>query len=152
MVAAARDIHALHVAAGVLQDEAGRVLIAQRPAKGHMGGAWEFPGGKIESGETPLEGLVRELAEELSVQVLVARHLTRYQHDYGDHRIKLYVWKVLEWQGEPRGVEGQPLRWLRLDELMQAGLLPADESIVELLMDAAAINEVAHPTLCRIAG
>ena len=144
MLAAAGDPIVLHVAAGVLQDDSGRVLIAQRAAGAHMGGAWEFPGGKIDTGETPLQGLVRELQEELSVTVRYARHLVHYSHDYPDRRVHLYVWKVLDWSDAPRGIEGQALQWVLPAELMQAGLLPADERVAELLMRTAAVNDLSR--------
>jgi len=133
----------LHVAAGVLQDNRGRVLIAQRPDSGHMGGAWEFPGGKIDTGETPLQGLARELREELSVDVRYVRHLIRYAHDYPDRRVHLYVWKVLVWRDVPRGAEGQSLQWVEPAALMRTGLLPADERIAELLMSSVKLNELS---------
>ena len=123
----------LHVAAGVFQNDAGEVLIARRPDGVYMAGAWEFPGGKIAAGETPLQGLVRELDEELAVRVDCARHLVRFSHDYADRRVHLYVWKVMAWEGEPRGAEGQSLKWARPAELMEAGLLPADAVIVDAL-------------------
>jgi 8-oxo-dGTP diphosphatase len=141
MITAVDDRMVLHVAAGVLQDRLGRVLIAQRPDDAHMGGAWEFPGGKIHSGETPLQGLVRELQEELAIHVGYARHLIRYYHDYPDRQVHLYVWKVLDWRDEPSGVEGQALQWVKPAALMQAGLLPADERIASLLLESSAINE-----------
>jgi len=130
----------MHVAAGVLQDDQGRVLVAQRPAGKAQAGAWEFPGGKVAAGETPLQGLVRELAEELGVAVCLARHLVRYSHDYPDKRVHLYIWKVLLWHGQPTGVEGQPLAWLNTRDLMAHGLLPADERIVELLLADNPVN------------
>ena len=123
----------LHVAAGVLENEAGQVLVAQRPAGGHMAGAWEFPGGKIAPGESYVQGLVRELDEELGIQVRYVRHLTRLTHDYPDRRVHLYVWKVLAWSGQPHGAEGQAVQWLPPAALMAAGLLPADAGIVGLL-------------------
>mgnify|MGYP001825679770 CR=1 FL=1 len=137
----AGDRTVLHVAAGVLQDRHGRVLIARRPSSAHMGGAWEFPGGKIDSGETPLQGLVRELQEELSVTVRYARYLVHYAHDYPDRRVYLYVWKVLDWRNDPRGAEGQPLQWVAPENLMQSGLLPADERVAKLLTRRVAVNE-----------
>jgi len=123
----------LEVAAGVLQQATGRVLIAQRPASKHAGGAWEFPGGKLEPGESPRAGLERELREELGIQVLEAQSLMDYSHCYPDREIHLHVFRVTRWSGEPVGLEDQPLRWMAVGELLQAGLLPADEPIVQAL-------------------
>lgn len=130
----------IHVAVGVLRDEQNRILIAQRPPSAPFAGAWEFPGGKIGSDEAPLQGLVRELREELNVQVRYARHLVRYYHTDKQRRIYLYVWHVLAWIGELRGVEGQVLQWLPADQLMVEGLLSADEHIVNCLLRPNAVN------------
>jgi 8-oxo-dGTP diphosphatase len=130
----------LHVAAGVLQDTGGRVLVAQRQDGKPMAGAWEFPGGKISSGETPLQGLVRELQEELGIGVRYARHLLRYSHQYPERLVHLYVWKVLDWQGDVTGEEGQALKWVYPADLMQAGLLVADEPVAHFLQQAAPVN------------
>jgi 8-oxo-dGTP diphosphatase len=131
----------LHVAAGVLQDDCGRVLIAQRPEAGHMGGAWEFPGGKIAPGELPVHGMIRELREELAIETHYLRHLTRYSHQYADRLVHLYVWKILGWDGEPVGAEGQPLRWVKPADLVDVGLLAADEAIASLLVKDVALNQ-----------
>jgi 8-oxo-dGTP diphosphatase len=130
----------IHVAAGVLRDQENRILITQRPPSVPLAGAWEFPGGKIGIGESPLQGLVRELNEELNVQVLYARHLTRYSHTDHERRIYLYVWHVIDWAGQPSGAEGQVLRWLPVDQLMVEGLLPADKRIVDCLLQPTAVN------------
>jgi 8-oxo-dGTP diphosphatase len=137
------QIPELQVAAGVLLDGEGQALIAQRAPDSHMGGAWEFPGGKIAAGETSLEGLVRELQEELAIRVQYARHLLRFSHHYPDRTVHLHVWQVLTWDGDPAGVEGQPLRWVALEELLNEGLLPADEQIVTALQSPAAVNKLA---------
>lgn len=131
------------MAAGVLQDQSGRILIAQRPPSAPLAGAWEFPGGKLDGAETPLQGLVRELREELHIDVLYARHLVRYNHAEHGPRVRLYVWRVLRWRGEPRGAEGQALRWLQAGELLAAGLLRADEPIVNCLLQPVAVNTCA---------
>ena len=131
------------MAAGVLRGSDGTVLVAQRPAGKPQAGAWEFPGGKIAPGETPLAGLVRELQEELGIRVSLARHLVRYSHDYPDKRVHLYVWQVPVWAGELRGAEGQPLAWVAVDDLLERGLLPADKHIVELLQADSAVNTIA---------
>jgi 8-oxo-dGTP diphosphatase len=137
---AATTAYDLHVAAGVLIDLQGRILIAQRPRGVPFAGAWEFPGGKIGAAELPLQALVRELDEELNVRVRYARHLVRYSHIDEGRRIYLYVWRVLKWLGEPSGAEGQALRWLPVHELMVEGLLPADEHIVNCLSRTVAVN------------
>lgn len=139
-VAAAPSLPEIHVAVGVLTRADGNVLVAQRPTDKPQGGAWEFPGGKIAAVETPLAGLTRELHEELGIRVTLARHMMRYSHDYPDKRVHLYVWKVLRWAGVPQGVEGQPLAWVAVDELLAHGLLPADRQIVELLQAPVAVN------------
>lgn len=122
------------VAAGILRDARGRVLIARRPDDAHAGGHWEFPGGKIAAGETPEQGLVRELGEELGVRVLKARPLVRCSHRYPDREVLLHAFVVEDYEGEPRGLESQPLRWVVSAELQEAGILPADLPIVAALL------------------
>jgi 8-oxo-dGTP diphosphatase len=138
-----RTSREIHVAAGVLRDNIGNVLIAQRPAGKSLSGEWEFPGGKLLNGELPLQGLVRELREELGIDVKVARHLMRYPHDYPDQRVHLYVWAIDVWAGAPQGLEGQPLKWLKPSQLIAQGLLPADRPIASLLQTKVAVNETA---------
>ena len=122
---------------GVLADAQGRVLINQRRSGTHLEGFWEFPGGKLNPGEDPRVGLARELAEELGVTVLDAEPLLTLRHDYPGQRVRLDVWRVTRYLGEPSSVEGQPLRWLKPADLSQAGLLPADAPIVETLLSQA---------------
>lgn len=123
----------LAVAAGVLHDAAGRVLIAQRTAGRHEAGFWEFPGGKLAAGEAPMAGLARELAEELGVAVHAAEPLIELTHDYPDRRVVLHVFRVTRWTGEPAGLEGQPLRWVAVEQLATAGILPADQPVIAAL-------------------
>jgi 8-oxo-dGTP diphosphatase len=121
------------VAAGILRDAAGRILIAQRPAGGHVGGFWEFPGGKLNPGESPAEALVRELREEIGVHVEAATPFMAYRHDYPERSVELHVFMVERYAGDPRGVEGQPLRWVTVADFPSAGLLEADVPIAEQL-------------------
>jgi len=123
----------IRVAAGVIEDAHGRVLIARRPQAAHAGGYWEFPGGKITGDETPVEGLVRELREELGIVVEAATPVTSYRHTYPERVVELHVFRVLGYAGEPRAMEGQPLRWVAIAELGGADLLPADRPIIEAL-------------------
>jgi len=143
---------AIHVAAGVLRDSEGRILLAQRPPSAPLAGAWEFPGGKIDPWESPLQGLVRELDEELDIRVRYARHLARYCHTEHARPTYLYVWHVLDWVGEPQGAEGQVLRWLPVDQLMVEGLLPADERIVMCLMRDAPVNRSVNFSAATVGG
>jgi 8-oxo-dGTP diphosphatase len=135
------QIPVLHVAAGVLFNDQSHVLIGQRAPGSHMAGSWEFPGGKIVAGETSLEGLVRELQEELAIQAQYVRHLLYFSHHYPDRTVHLHVWLVLSWEGNPKGVEGQPLRWVASDMLLDQGLLPADTKIVTSLQKHTEINQ-----------
>ncbi len=101
----------LHVAVGVILDAEGRILISKRADEVHQGGLWEFPGGKVEGRETVLDALGRELHEELGIVVRSAQPLLEVCHDYGDKSVRLDVWRVDAFDGEPKGREGQPLRW-----------------------------------------
>jgi 8-oxo-dGTP diphosphatase len=121
---------------GLIEDGHGRWLINQRPAGKEMAGAWEFPGGKVGSGEEPLVALHRELHEELGIEVTAAEPLLTLEHDYPEKRVKLDVWRVLAYDGTPEPRERQVLRWVATAELAEAGLLPADRPIVDALLAA----------------
>jgi 8-oxo-dGTP diphosphatase len=129
----------IHVVAGALFDNEGRVLIAQRPPGKHMAGGWEFPGGKLEPDEPPLAGLKRELREELSIEVLDAVPLIAYEHAYEDRRVFLDLWLVSLFSGEPKSQEGQPLQWVAIEELETVGLLEADRPMIPALRSARRI-------------
>lgn len=128
----------IHVACGVLVDGAGRVLLAQRPEGKIAAGWWEFPGGKIETGEGALDALTRELAEELGVVVRAAEPLIRFRHHYSNRTVVLDTWRVTAFDGEPRGCEGQTLRWLAVPDFDQVSpLLPTVTPIGLALRQAA---------------
>jgi 8-oxo-dGTP diphosphatase len=122
----------IHVVAGALCDQ-GNVLIAQRPPGKHMAGGWEFPGGKLDSGEESLAGLKRELKEELNVDVHSAELVDKCAHNYPDRRILLELWAVTHYEGIPASNEGQAIKWVAIDTLHQVGMLPADEPLVKAL-------------------
>jgi 8-oxo-dGTP diphosphatase len=124
---------AMHVVAGVLRDDRGRVLIAQRPPGKHLAGWWEFPGGKVAPGEAAEQALARELAEELGVELRRCHPLLQVRHDYSDRVIDLDVFVVDDYAGEPAGREAQALKWIAAGELGEQALLPADRPIVEAL-------------------
>ena len=123
----------MHVMAGVLLDGAGRVLLAQRPADKHLAGFWEFPGGKLEAGETPLAALARELLEELGIHVRAAEPLIRLPWRYGERELLLDAWRVSSWRGDPRSLEAQPLQWLLPASVDPMILAPADRVILAAL-------------------
>jgi 8-oxo-dGTP diphosphatase len=133
----------ISVAAGVLLDRDGRALIAQRPGGAHQEGWWEFPGGKIRADETPLQGLVRELSEEIGIEVRSADELLTYDHEYPDRIVRLHVWRVTDYAGRPSGMENQPLRWVAIGDLMVEDLLPADEPIVAALQQMVSSNSTS---------
>jgi len=121
--------------AGVLCDARDRVLLAQRPPGKHLAGLWEFPGGKLEAGESPQHALVRELREELGVQI-EPRHgipLIRIPWQYGERGLLLDAWQFTQWQGEPRSLEGQALQWQAPHDIALAPLAPADRPILQAL-------------------
>lgn len=121
------------VAAGVVYDAEGRVLLAQRPPGSHQENWWEFPGGKLEVGETPHVALERELQEELGIRVLASRPLMSIRHQYSDREVHLLVREVLRYQGEPYGAESQELAWVGAQELQQWEILPADKPVLRAL-------------------
>ena len=123
----------VHVAAAVLRDARGRILLARRTAGRDLAGAWEFPGGKVEPGESPREALDRELHEELGIRVLDAVPLVAVPQAYPDKRIVLDVYTVDSYDGTPRGRERQALAWSPLEKLHGYPMPPADRPVVSVL-------------------
>lgn len=109
----------IHVVAAVIRGGDGRILIARRADSQHQGGLWEFPGGKVEAGESVEAALARELREELGIEVSGSRPLIKISHDYPDKQILLDVREVDAFSGEPHGAEGQPLEWVAPRDLHQ---------------------------------
>lgn len=128
-----RQIPVIEVAAGALVRADGRVLLCERPAGRPLAGFWEFPGGKLESGESPIAALERELAEELGLRAPQSRPLIHLVHDYPDKRVVLHVRCVEAWQGEPQPLEGQRLAWVFPCDMPDRQLLPANRPIVTAL-------------------
>ncbi|MEN9705112.1 MAG: hypothetical protein RLZZ393_991 [Pseudomonadota bacterium] len=131
----------LRVVAATLVDREGRVLIAQRPPGKWQAGRWEFPGGKVEPGETEADAVRRELAEELGVQVHAAEWLAEFRHDYPDRSVSIGLWLVLRHDGVPRGLDGQALRWVDAPRLPACDLLEADLPMLPVLRAALGIVE-----------
>lgn len=122
--------NAIHVAAAVIRNGAGDIFISLRPDHVHQGGLWEFPGGKVESGESVYEALVREIHEENGIVVQQARPLITVDHQYPDKRVILDVWEVSDFTGTAHGREGQTCRWVRPYELNDYSFPAANRPIV----------------------
>jgi 8-oxo-dGTP diphosphatase len=128
----------IHVAVGVIRNTNGEILIALRHSDSHQGGLWEFPGGKVEPNETVQVALARELEEELGIAVQSSdcQPIIEIQHDYGDKQVLLDVWWVSDFDGEPSGREGQPLRWVAVSELADYAFPAANAPIVKAIQQA----------------
>ena len=124
-----------YVVAAALVDVDGRVLVAERPPDKSLAGLWEFPGGKIESGETPEGALVRELAEELGIDTSASCLAPAgfASHAYADFQLVLLLFACRKWRGTPHGRDGQGLRWCRVPELFALDMPPADRPLLGLL-------------------
>ncbi len=127
----------LLVSAVALIDADGRVLLAQRPPGKSMAGLWEFPGGKVEEGETPEAALIRELREELGIdtQASCLAPLTFASHAYESFHLLMPLFACRRWQGTPRAQEGQALAWVRARSLGDYPMPPADLPLVPILRD-----------------
>ncbi len=131
------DLETVLVVAVALVDVDGRVLIAERPEGKAMAGLWEFPGGKVEDGETPERALIRELKEELSIDVTEAclAPFTFASHIYDDFHLLIPLYLCRRWDGMVHPREGQRVRWLRPLDLRDVAMPPADAPLVAMLKD-----------------
>lgn len=127
------------VVAAALTDAEARVLVARRPAGKQHGGLWEFPGGKVESGETPKAALVRELHEELGIEINPAA-LTpiAFSESSGDRHLVLLLYRCLAWRGEARALDAAEIRWVAVDRLAALDMPPADRPLAAALAAALA--------------
>ena len=123
-------VNRIHVAVGVLIDSKGCVLLTRRLKGSHLAGYWEFPGGKVEAGESVQTALARELEEELGTRISETVPLMTVSHDYGEKQVLLDVHQVKDWNGEPHGAEGQPLAWVNADSLDEFQVPEANAEIM----------------------
>jgi 8-oxo-dGTP diphosphatase len=120
----------LHVAVAIIINAANKVLVAKRPIGKLAAGRWEFPGGKVEVGESVQDALIRECYEELGVKVEPGSFITRLDYDYPDRSVSLDTWQVHVSSGQPHGAEGQRLAWMKLSDLRNYDLLEASVQLI----------------------
>lgn len=123
----------LQVAIGVIKDQHGKILISLRRNAVHQGGLWEFPGGKIEAGESGEQALARELHEELNISVQNLEPLIKIQHQYTNLNVLLEVWTITSFLGNPVACEGQVIKWISLDELQNYCFPKANKAIINAI-------------------
>ena len=129
------DNKRVEVAVGLVFNEQGQILIAQRPAHTSHAGFWEFPGGKIEAGETAEQGLVRELQEEIGVTPLTYTALKEVPYDYETKKVLLKVFRIESFEGIPYSAEGQIIRWIEIAELKNYPFPAANKIIMSQLFN-----------------
>lgn len=125
----------IRVAAAIILKNS-QVLIARRPVDKHKGGYWEFPGGKIESSETAEQALIREIAEEVNIQIESVELFEEIRYTYPEKVVHLLFFACLNFTGEARGLEGQEVRWVEKSELSQYQFPEANQPIVEKLLNS----------------
>lgn len=127
-------INKIHVAAGIiLRDQ--QVFISKRSAEQHQGNKWEFPGGKVEQGETAAQGLIRELREEVNIQVEALELFQELEFDYGDKVVQLDFFLVTRFSGQEMALEGQETAWVDISDLIKYTFPAANQPIVEKLIE-----------------
>ncbi len=124
----------LQISVGIIRNKQGEIYITQRAADAHMAHKWEFPGGKIEAGESPEQAVIRELQEEVGITVTSLQPFDKLEYQFPDRQITLWFWLVDGWEGEPWGKEGQPGRWVAQRELVAEEFPPANAPVVEKLI------------------
>ena len=142
----------LHVAVAAITNAQRQVLISLRPDHVHQGGLWEFPGGKLEPGETVERALARELHEELGITVESAQPLIRIPYVYPDRQVLLDVWQVEDYSGEIHGREGQVVDWVAIDELGSLAFPAANKPIIQALQLPSAYLITPEPEPLRTTG
>ena len=122
------------VAAAIFSACGKKVFIAKRPNKSHQGGLWEFPGGKVESGESTSQALIRELKEEVDLNVVMTTPMMEIRHDYGDKKVMLDIHWVKDFSGTARGLEGQAIKWVAKRDLVNFEFPDANKTIVDKIL------------------
>ena len=128
------DPDLINVSAAVMCVD-GKVLIARRAKQKHLGGYWEFPGGKVESGESVEDCLIREMKEEFGISVRVGDFIAENTHDYGTKVVRLLAFKVIHVSGEIQLTDHDRIEWAQANELLDFNLAPADVPIAQVIFE-----------------
>jgi 8-oxo-dGTP diphosphatase len=123
----------VHVAVAVIVNKGNQVLIALRQSHQHQGDLWEFPGGKVDVGEAMEVALVREIKEELGIEIIAPMPLIQIKHEYSDKSVLLDVWSTRHFKGQPQGLEGQTIRWCPIESLADFNFPAANQTIIEVI-------------------
>ncbi|ACJ31398.1 Mutator MutT [Shewanella piezotolerans WP3] len=124
----------VHVAVGVIENSTQQILLAKRHAHLHQGDKWEFPGGKVEVGETTSQALIRELKEEVDLHVEMTTPMMEIHHDYGDKKVMLDIHWVRDFSGTAQGLEGQAVKWVAKQDLVNFEFPAANKAIVDKIL------------------
>lgn len=128
----------IKVAVAVIVDQQQRILITQRPSHTSHAGRWEFPGGKLEANELPEEALIREIKEEVGLNVIQSHFLGEVTHQYSDKTVQLLIFLVTQFSGQPSCMEGQPsMQWIKREELDPDDFPEANREVIALIPELA---------------
>lgn len=131
----------IDVVAGVIFNQSRtKVLLAYRHTKQHQGDRWEFPGGKVESDEVPSDALIREIQEEIGIDVTDCELRSSTEYQYPEKLVRLQFWNVLEYTGNPVGREGQTIKWFAMHELADLQFPEANQDVVDSLLTTHQVN------------
>ena len=125
----------IDVAVGIVYNQQGKILAGQRTVKDQYYQKWEFPGGKLEQGETPEQALKREFAEEVGIQITNSQELMCHEHNYPDRQVRLYIHTIKHYTGTVTPLEGQALKWVSLKELDELDFLQGNQAIIDKLKE-----------------
>ena len=130
-----RSKELLNVAIGIIIDTENKVLLNKRKKNTTLSGYWEFPGGKIKPNETPDQALSRELFEELGIKIGTTDPLDSIEYQYAVHDVVLLPFRIIDYTGTPKGLEGQELMWCSFNQLQNVNILPANRLLIERLLE-----------------